>query len=299
MLVSMKDILERASRENYAVAAPNISMELEARAMLEAAEELKSPIILDVLYTATPDILLLGDYLTRLADQASVPVAINLDHGAEFYQAVMAIKAGFTSIMIDRSVLPFEENVAQVSELVKIAHAVGVSVEAELGHVGQGTNYKADRNAALTDSHQAKEYVQRTGVDCLAIAIGTAHGSYAGTGVKPYLDFERLHEIKEVLGNDFPLVLHGGSGTGDENLAKAAGMGINKINIANDLYTAATRGIEEAHMIGNGTYEVYNVAKQSEKDLIKKYIKLFGSEGKAWTKERGGLGVVATTNVEK
>ena len=157
-----------------------------------------------------------------MADKANVPVAINLDHGATYEDAIDAIAAGFTSIMVDRSSLPYEENVAQVKELVKVAHATGVSVEAELGHVGQGDNYAVDGKQALTDPAEAKKYIEETGIDMLAVAVGTAHGEYIGT---PHIDFDRLAAIKEAVGQDFPLVLHGGSGSGDENLAKACTMG--------------------------------------------------------------------------
>ncbi|MCI8294017.1 MAG: class II fructose-bisphosphate aldolase [Hespellia sp.] len=296
MLVSMKEILVRASKENYAVPAPNVMSEMDARAMLEAAEEMNAPIIIDVGYSANPDILMFGSYLTKLCEDASVPVAINLDHGGAFAEAIMAIKAGFTSIMVDRSTLPYEENVKEVKELVKVAHSIGVSVEAELGHVGQGEQYDVDRDAALTDPAQAKQYIEDTGIDCLAVAIGTAHGAYVGT---PYLDFDRLAEIKKVVGADFPLVLHGGSGTGEEALGKVSKMGINKINIANDLFKAATIGIEEAKLSGNGYYTVYDVAKQSEKDTIKKYLEIFGTKGKAWKVERAAKKAVETTNIEK
>lgn len=296
MLVTMKEILDRASKENYAVPAPNVCMELDARAMIEAAEDLNAPIILDVAWVSTPDLEFFGKYLTQLCEEAAVPIAVNLDHGAEFSHAIAAIRAGFTSIMVDRSSEPYEDNVREVKELVKVAHALGVSVEAELGHVGQGSQYDIDRDAALTDPSQAKAYVEETGVDCLAVAIGTAHGAYSGT---PYLDFDRLIEIKNILGQDFPLVLHGGSGTGDAALEKAAKMGINKINLACDLFKAACVGIEEAGLTGNRYYNVYEVAKQSEKNYIKKMLKLFGAEGKAWKAERQAKEHVITSNEEK
>ena len=147
---------------------------------------------------------------------------------------MIALRSGFLSIMVDRSSLPYEENVAEVcGNWLKIAHAVGVSVEAELGHVGSGEQYDADRNAGLTDPEQAKAYVEATGIDALAIAIGTAHGKYVGT---PYLDFELLEKIYNEV--EIPLVLHGGSGSGDENLARATRMGITKVNIGTDLFQA-------------------------------------------------------------
>jgi fructose-bisphosphate aldolase class II len=141
MLVEMKEIMQHADEGNYAVAAPNVNWELEARAVIEAAEMMNAPLILDVAYFLHPDPIFLGSYLTRLADESCVPIAINQDHGAKFAEAIACIRAGFTGIMVDRSQLSFEENAAQVKELVRIAHCVGVSVEAELGHVGYANNY--------------------------------------------------------------------------------------------------------------------------------------------------------------
>lgn len=281
MLVTMKEILDRASAENYGVAAPNVATELDARAVITIAEELNAPIILDVAYMATADIKFLGRYLTLLAEKSNVPVAINLDHGSTFEQAAMAIASGFTSVMVDRSTAPYEQNVAEVAELVKFAHAAGVSVEAELGHVGQGESYAADRDAGLTDPEQAKDYIERTGIDMLAVAVGTAHGEYTG---EPHIDFDRLAEIKKVTGN-FPLVLHGGSGSGDENLAKACRMGINKVNIYTDLAKAAVakvKALPAAGMIWHGITE-------GIKEQIGYYIELFGGKDKAWTPENKGI----------
>ena len=137
MLVSMKELLDHANKYNYAVMAPNIFYELDARSCICAAEEMNAPLILDVEFGSHPDIITQGWHLRQLAEISAVPVAINQDHGTDFTHAIAAIRAGYTSIMADRSFLPYEENAAQVKELVKIAHAVGVSVEAELGHVGR------------------------------------------------------------------------------------------------------------------------------------------------------------------
>ena len=277
MLVTMKELLTAAAKENYAVPAPNVASELDARAVIEAAEELRSPLILAVGFLANPDIVFFGSYLRRLAEAASVPIAIHLDHGKEFFQIIKAIQAGFTSVMYDCSTLPYEENIAKVKDVVRICHSVGITVEAELGHVGQGQQYEIDRNAALTQPEQAKYYIEETGVDCLAVAIGTAHGSYSGT---PYLDFERLTAIKEVVGKEFPLVLHGGSGTGTEALHKVSSMGINKINIATDMYRAACNCIKETDFKGN-YYGMYKTMQAAVKQQALELIDLFGSKGKA------------------
>ena len=277
MLVTMKEILDRANKENYAVIAPNVFSEMDARTCLEVAEEENSPIIIDVAMSQTADIRFHGSYLTRLANHTSVPVAINLDHGACFEHAIMAIQSGFTSIMIDRSSLPYEENVAQVSELCRIAHAAGVSVESELGHVGQASDGEAVTNEMLTDPEQAEDFIKRTGIDCLAVAIGTAHGAYTGT---PHLDFDRLIEIKERL--RFPLVLHGGSGTGDQNIAKACRLGINKVNICNELLSAMSRRVRDTDLGGDNAYDFWSVALAGMRDRVRELIHICGSDGKAW-----------------
>jgi len=278
MLLTLKEMIDRASRENYAIAAPNVCHELDARAALEAAEEQNAPIIFSVYYPFTPDIILLGSYLTRLAEKSKVPIALHLDHSKNFEQAIYAIRAGFTSIMIDRSTLPFAENVMQAKEIVKIAKAVGISVEAELGHVGDGTEYTKDRAATLTDPKLAKQFIEETGVDCLAVAIGNAHGIYIGT---PKLEFDLLKEIKDA--THAPLVLHGGSGSGDDNLAKACRMGINKVNLSTDLMTAAYQQIQSADLSGNNVHKLWDEARHGYKAKLKEYIGILGSKGKGWT----------------
>lgn len=272
MLVSMSELLQKATKEGYGVIAPNIIDETTARACIEAAEELHAPIILDVGYIFHPDLVFLGRSLEELAIRASVPIAVNLDHGSSFEQAIWAIKAGFTSIMVDRSMESYEENIRQTKEIVRIAHAVGVSVEAELGHVGDGNEYLIDQQHNFTDPQQAAEFVRETGVDCLAIAVGTAHGAYAGT---PQIDFKRIKKIADLV--SIPLVLHGGSGSGDENLQKAITCGISKINIGTDLFVSAiAAGTKkgEAHL-------VYHRMHDGFKDMVKHYIRVFYQEGRA------------------
>ncbi len=269
MLVSMKQVLDAARAGGYAVTAPNINNEDTLRAAVEAAVENKSAMVLDVGYAANPNIVFFGRMCEQFAKEANVPICINLDHGAKYEHAVWAIRAGFTSVMVDRSTLPYEENVAQVAEVVKIAHAVDVSVEAELGHVGQGLQYDADRNAGLTNPDQAADYVAKTGIDALAVAIGTAHGVYKGT---PYLDFPLLAKLFDIV--KIPLVLHGGSGTGDENLAKAAHSGISKINLATDLYMAGAKSWNDQEIKHGGPG--YKAIKQGYKDMLIHYMKLFG-----------------------
>lgn len=295
MLVTMKEILDHASKENYAVAAPNVVTEIDARGYIEVAEELNSPLILDVGYRVHPDIRMFGLILTELAKASKVPVAINLDHGGNKDHIIEALASGFTSVMVDRSSLPFEENVKEVRDIVEVAHRIGVTVEAEIGHVGDAT-LEGGKDSKLTSVKEAKEFIEQTGVDCLAIAIGTAHGSYP-RGFTPYLDIERLIEIKKET-NNFPLVLHGSSGTSIEDLKKACANGINKVNIANDLCKAVVRGIKETDLEGQKAYEVWNVAKKSAKDKLREMMLIYGSKDKAWIPENKGLSTKRMTMTE-
>lgn len=276
MLVTMKEILTRAQEENYAVPAPNVFYELETRAVLELAEELKSPLILDVIPDFGPSIL-------DLAKRSSIPVAINLDHGGKYEDIVKTMVKQVTSVMVDRSMLPFEENVREVKEIVKIAHAAGMSVEAELGHVGMGAQYETDGKAALTDPLEAVKFVEETDVDALAIAIGTAHGAYSST---PNIHFDLLQEINEKV--SIPLVLHGGSGSGLENIKKACSMGINKVNIHTDLVNGAMSELKET-METNRNSTMFSDISNGYKKVLRKYMEACGSIGKSWTVENEGI----------
>lgn len=293
MLVNMKQLLDKAREGNYAVAMPDVFNEFDARVAIEAAEELNAPILLGVLYTGHPDLFEFGRLLRDLGKAASVPVATILDHGASYEQVVAAIQAGFTSVMIDRSSLPFDENVAQVAELVKIAHAVDVSVEAELGHVGSGENYDHDGNSALTVPEEAVRYVQQTGVDALAVAIGSAHGVYKGT---PKLRFELLQQLREQV--PVPLVLHGGSGTGDDNLQKACQSGINKVNVCNDLLRNAIETLNSEDLSGNNVYNMYPLLAKGWKSKLQHFIKLFGSADQNWAAGAATASKASMTNTE-
>ena len=275
MLVTMNELLKRAKQEGYAVPACNIDNEHNLRAAIEAAEETDTGIILNTTPVANPDLVTFGQLAVELARRSRVNIALNLDHGKSFADCLLGIRAGYTSIMIDRSLLPFEENVKQVKEMVRICHALGISVEAELGHVGVGEQYHTDGHQAFTRVEEAVEYVKQTGVDALAVAIGTAHGVYKGT---PKIHFDLLHELKEAL--DIPLVLHGGSGTGDENLARCAREGINKVNLSNDLKRSAIENLIKEDLSGNAVYQLYPLLAEGFKNKIKHYIRLLGCVGK-------------------
>lgn len=276
MLVSMERVLNRAAAEGYGVVAPNVYNAATVEAAFQAADEFHSPLIMDV-YDEL-DIEKIADAVRFFAKRYDhIATVLNLDHSKTYEVAVRAIRCGFTSIMADRSNLEFEENVRQVSEIVKMAHAVGVSVEAELGHVGQGAQYAKDRDAGLTRVEEAETYIERTQVDALAVAVGTAHGRYVGT---PSLDFERLADLKARC--SVPLVLHGGSSSGDANLRKAVETGISKVNIGTDLRTAGAAAVT-AYLDGceyPDYVKMIDTGQVGYKEMIQHYMTLFGSRGK-------------------
>lgn len=276
MYISMIELMKKAREGHYCVPAIAVENEHSVRAAIQAAEEKKSPLIMIALYKVNPDIHYFGRIVEDLAICAKVPVAMCQDHGGTYAEAMWAIRAGFTDVMVDRSTLPFEENIAQVSEIVKVAHAVGVGVEAELGHVGMANQYETDGTGGFTVPEEAIEFVERTGVDALAVAIGTAHGVYSGV---PKLQFDLLAELREKV--PVPLVLHGGSGTGDENLKKACQMGICKLNISNDLKRGAIANLNEKCKDGMGAYAMYPLLYEGYKNVAAHYMTLCGSEGKA------------------
>jgi fructose-bisphosphate aldolase, class II len=282
MYVSMKEILWHAHENNYAVMAINcVNME-QAKAIIQSASEEHSAVIINISPRQMkahghPDIL--APMIRNMAEKVLVPVAFNLDHGSDYEDIAYAIQCGFSSVMIDASGYEFEENVRRTSIVATLAHSKGLSCEAELGHVGQANqqdNVKAD---LYTNVGQASEFVLRTHCDCLAVAIGTAHGSYP-EGFVPTLDFERLRLLKETL--EMPLVLHGGSGAGDENIKKVVACGINKINVCTDLFKHARQSMADAIAANpNIDYmDVNIVAQEAMKKFIKRYMRLIGSSGR-------------------
>ncbi len=278
MIVTMKSILDDAVKNGYSVAAPNVGNETTIRGALETAEELRAPVILDFAWIMCGDNFESVLRMARdMARDATVPVAINLDHGTTLEQCMIAIHSGVTSIMVDRSELSYEDNVYEVKEMAKYAHACNVTVESELGHVPSGTATEEEIYNGLTDPKMAKDFVERTGIDCLAVAIGTAHGRYAS---KPKIYFDRLQEVKQAV--QVPLVLHGSSGTGDENLARAVKEGITKVNI----YTAlAQNGVDKLKEKGlDWTFDITMMEKvmmEGYKEKLRYYMHMFGQVGKA------------------
>lgn len=282
MLVSMKAILDDANKRYYGVMAMNsINIEM-ARAGIMAAEEEHSPIILQfgpgqMKNHAHAEEML--PVIQELAKRVHVPVALNLDHGTDFYIIADCINRGFTNVMFDGSSLPYEENVSRTAIISALAHGMGCSVEGELGHVGQAANSDDMDQDLYTDPNQALDFVKRTGVDALAVAVGTAHGAYP-KGKIPKLDFDRLHQLKETL--QMPLVLHGGSGSGEENLRKAVAGGINKINVCTDAFAAGKKSMLEA--LGKEPdldyMHICMAAEAGIKQFVKDYMKIIGSSGR-------------------
>ena len=282
MLVNMKYLLDNANRDGYAVMAVNsVNMEM-ARAVIEAACEEHSPIIVQMgkgqmQKLAHPDDIL--PMIIAMAERADVPICLNLDHGPDFETEVDAMHRGFTNVMIDASSLPYEENVRRTRIIVDMAHAKGISVEAELGHVGQAADGDGQTDDMYTNVEQAKDFVARTGIDALAVAIGTAHGKYPA-GYVPKLDFERLAELKAAL--KMPLVLHGGSGSGEENIRKAVAGGINKINVCTDAFHAAEVAMKAKWEAEPGTdyLNIMMTAEAAIKKFVKEYIRMIGSNNR-------------------
>lgn len=277
MLVKISEILKRAKKEAYGVPALAAVDELTCRACIEAAEQMNSPLILLCMDNGNKDMNYYGRIMNDFAVRTKIPMATTFDHSMTFESALRGIRAGFNTIMVDRSQLPYEENVAQVKEIVRIAHAADVEVEAELGHVGIGENYAIDGVSCLTVPDEAVKFAAETGVDCLAVAIGTAHGAYKS---EPKLRFELLKELAQKV--PVPLVLHGGSGTGDENLMKACKEGICKVNVANDLYRGAYNLVVSDGMAGNRVYNLLSVLSDGYRETAVHFMKVLGSMGKAF-----------------
>lgn len=266
MIVSSKELLKLARERNFAFPAANFVDQLSASAYIAAAEERKLPLILafaqqHLPYLSFDEVIEIGKYY---AEKAKVPVVLHMDHGMDKELIFKAVDVGFSSVMIDASAKSFDENVSITREIVDYAHARGVVVEAEIGHVGEGSAY-ADHNSCnnvYTTVEEAVNFTALTGVDSLAVSIGTAHGPYVGT---PAIDFERLTEIRNAV--DIPLVLHGGSSSGDDNLHRCAISGISKINVYTDFVLAAQRKLEE-----RGATDYISV-RQALKDGMSEHLK--------------------------
>ncbi len=290
MLVSLKEILEDAKQKKYAVGAFNVPNLEAVQATIEAAEELNVPVILQhaELHENLISLEEIGPIMLKKAKEAKVPVCVHFDHGSSFDMCVKAIKMGFTGIMYDASTKSYEKNVAETAEIVKIAHAAGAYVEAELGQMlnssigaGEGRGSVeiedfASEDDCYTNPKQAKDFVERTGVDCLAISFGTSHGVYVK---KPVLDLNRITLIKNEI--DIPFVMHGGSGVSEEDFKKSIENGICKINY----YTygalagadAVKKMLEEKGDNKVFYHDIVEAGKAGIKEDIKKALTVFCS----------------------
>ena len=268
MLVTTKEMFERSRERGYAIVAPDFW----------DSNSCRTYVVILSFAQAHSDMLSIEEALALAkfyGEKASVPVAIHLDHGLDVETVKRAVDLGYTSVMIDASAQPYEVNVARTKEVCEYAHAHGVVVEAELGHVGSGDVITSENAEALKDDRNiytevemAKAFVKETGVDSLAVSIGTSHGLYKGT---PVIDFDRLHELREAL--PIPLVLHGGSGSGDENLERCATEGISKINVFTDFTVAAINATKDEEYIN--WYKLIKDANKAISEKLKFYFRLF------------------------
>lgn len=288
MLVNMNEVLLPAKKNHYAIGLFNaVNMEL-ARGIIAAAEATQSPVIMgtaEVLFPYGP-LEEVSYYLIPMAKKANVPVVIHLDHGLNYDTCIKALELGFSSIMYDCSTDPYEENVRKVKEMADIAHSYGATIEGELGHVGdnegsaEGDSQLVDPSKYFTDPSLAKDFVDNTGVDALAIAVGNAHGAYK---LPPKLDFERIRTIANTV--DVPLVLHGGSGLTDNDFKRAIQEGISKVNIFTDINVAAVKAeFRQFSDMNKGIIDLIPAAVEAIKQETEKKMKLFGSVGHANTK---------------
>lgn len=283
MLLNMKQLLTVAKKNRFAVPAFNISDYSMFLGVMDTCERLQAPVIIEI---HPHELDFTGDEITEsikaVAHKASIPVVLHLDHGDSYANCIRAIKAGFTSVMIDGSSLPFEENLAQAAKVVEAAHAADVSVEAELGTIGVTTSKEAFENQTIlyTKTEDAVKFVKDSGVDTLAIAIGTSHGLYP-KGMTPHLRLDILEDIEKNVA--VPLVLHGGSGNPDDEIAQAVKLGISKINISSDIKNAYFTKMKEV-LAETKSWEPNKIEPACIKamsEVVEHKLRLFDTVGKA------------------
>ncbi|HHW03785.1 MAG TPA: class II fructose-bisphosphate aldolase [Thermoanaerobacterales bacterium] len=282
MFATLKEILSDTRKKKYAVPAFDVNNLETFKAVVEAAEGEKSPVIVMVLDQdmKSGNLRYIVPMMKEVAANSRVPVCIHLDHGADIQTVARYISLGFNSVMLDASTQPLADNIRLTSRVVEFAHAAGISVEAELGHVGVGLSDSAeDIKSFFTAPSEVEEFVAKTGVDALAVAIGTAHGPYKG---QPRLDIDRLKDIVKI--TETPLVLHGGSLTPDDQVKEAIVAGISKLNIATELRMALYKGLKAAvselpeHA---SLHEIYEKPMEMMKQLVREKIHLCGSQNRA------------------
>ena len=278
MLVNLDYVLKKAQKEHYAVGLFNTTDSDMLEAAISAAEELNSPIIIGTAEVLLPfgELKLIAPSVIAAARRAKVPVVVHYDHGLTFDRCMEALQLGFSSIMFDGSAGDADKNIEDTRQIVKIAHSLGATVEGEIGHVGQASSGDNTVTDSYTTVKEAEDFIAATGVDALAIAIGTAHGAYKQ---KPCLDLNRLKEIRAAV--DTPLVLHGGSGLSDDDFRNSIRDGIAKMNIFTDLCLAGNAAMEKGIKDGLDYLSIRNLKVEYIKEAVKNKIRLFGSENKA------------------
>lgn len=280
MLVNMKDLLLDAQKRNYAVGSFSVANMEMVLGVIKAAEETRSPIILqiaEVRLNHSP-LALIGPLMVAAAEEADVPVAVHLDHGKTPCCIGQALEIGFSSVMFDGSHLPVEENIEITKGIVEIAKEYGAAVEAEIGCVGGSEDGSEDIAINCTSPEQAKRFAEETGVDALAIAIGNAHGNYKE---EPKLRFDILERVHELV--SIPLVLHGGTGISEKDFIRCHQNGIKKINIATATFDSVERSVRESYQNGkiNGYYDLHQAEIEGAYQNAKKHMEIFYSTGKA------------------
>ena len=276
MLVNLNTVLTKAQAEHYAVGLVNTIDTDMLEAAIAAAEEMRSPIIIGTAEVLLPygELKLIAPSVIAAARRASVPVVVHYDHGLTFDRCIEALQLGFSSIMFDGSAGAADENMQNTRELVKIAHAMGASVEGEIGHVGDAS--ATDSADQYTTPDEARRFIAETGVDALAVAIGTAHGAYK---TKPKLDILRLQQIRSAV--DTPLVLHGGSGLSDDDFRNTIREGIAKVNIFTDLCLAGSAAMQDGLARGLSYLDLRTAKVDAIRAAVRQKIALFGSAGQA------------------
>ena len=278
MLVNLNDILPAAQKGHYAVGLFNTTDTDMLEAVITAAEEMRSPVIIGTAEVLLPhgELKLIAPAMIAAAKRATVPVVVHYDHGLTFDRCIEALKLGFTSLMFDGSAGDEAENIAATREIVKIAHSWGATVEGEIGHVGQADAGDEASTDMYTTPKEAVDFINATGVDALAIAIGTAHGAYKQ---KPQLDLGRLCEIRAAV--DTPLVLHGGSGLSDDDFRNTVRDGIAKVNIFTDLCVAGNNAMSAGIAENKAYLDIRNDKVKAMTEVVKRKMELFGCAGKA------------------
>lgn len=278
MLVNLNDVLRPAQQGHYAVGLFNTTDTDMLQAAIEAAEEMRAPIIIGTAEVLLPygELQLIAPSVIAAAKRARVPVVVHYDHGLTFDRCMEALRLGFSSVMYDASAKPYAQNIQETREIVRIAHTFGATVEGEIGHVGSADGSDPAGEDRYTTLQEATDYLRDTGVDALAIAIGTAHGAYK---TAPKLSFDRLAQIRAAV--DAPLVLHGGSGLSDDDFRRAVQGGIAKVNIFTDLCLAGMAAQKQAVAENRDYLSARNLKKDAIREAVMKKMALFGCQNKA------------------